>query len=366
IRPSQRASWVSGFLLGLAFHLRMIEARKQPETSGWLVRLSPTGRWLLGIGEAPPAPPVFPQTLLVQPNLEIVAYRQGLTTSLIGKLSRFAAWKNLGAACTLQLEPNSVYRAMEAGMTLPGILQTLERHGSKAVPTAVIDSLRTWSDKRERLTIYPAATLFEFATADDLTTALSRGLPGIRITDRLALVTGESGVDFRHFRLIGTRDYGLPPEKCVEVDADGVTLSIDPTRSDLLVETELLRFAESTDTPGRDGRRQFRLTFASLASARESGLGVRGLEEWFSQRTGLMLPAAARLLLTASQMSGVDLRRRLVLHVASAEIADGLQQWPQTRSLIDERLGPTFLAVAEEHAEELRKRLQSLGMHIES
>lgn len=366
IRPSQRASWLGTFLLGVAYQLRMVEARKHPETGGWLVRLSPTGRWLLELGEPPASPPVFPQTLLVQPNLEIVAYRQGLTTSLVSRLTRFAAWKNLGAACTLQLDPNTVYRAMESGMTLPDILQTLERHGSRAVPMAVIDSLRTWSDKRERLTIYPTATLFEFATADDLTAALSRGLPGIRITDRLALVTSESGVDFRHFRLIGTRDYGLPPEKCVEVEADGVSLSIDPARSDLLVETELSRFAEVSDTLGRDGRRQFRMTFASLAAARASGLGVRGLEEWFGQRTGMNLPAAARLLLTASQMSGVELRRRLVLHVATAEIADGLQQWPHTRSLILERLGPTYLAVEEEHAAELRERLKALGMQVES
>ena len=43
------------------------------------VRLSGTGRWLLGLGEPPVPPPVFPRTLLVQPNLEILAYRQGLT-----------------------------------------------------------------------------------------------------------------------------------------------------------------------------------------------------------------------------------------------------------------------------------------------
>ena len=63
----------------------------------------------------------------------------------------------------------------------------------------------------------------------------------------LAVVANEGAVDFRHFCLTGTRDYGLPPEKCVEVDADGITLAVDLTRSDLLLEAELQRFAEPLD-----------------------------------------------------------------------------------------------------------------------
>src|SRR5581483_2948313 len=112
----------------------------------WAVRLSPLGRWLLGLAKEPEAAPAFPQTLLVQPNLEILAYRQGLTPALIAKLAHFAAWKGLGAACLLQLQPESVYRALEAGFTFETILQTLEQHGTRAVPAPVIDSLRTWAN----------------------------------------------------------------------------------------------------------------------------------------------------------------------------------------------------------------------------
>jgi hypothetical protein len=237
----------------------MVQAARGPEGQ-WLVRLSAAGRWLLGLADPPPAPPHFPQTLLVQPNLEIVAYRQGLTPNLIARLSHFADWKSFSAACTLQLRPESAYRALQTGQTYEDILQTLERHGMKAVPTAVIESLRTWANKRERISVYPSATLFEFANADDLTAALARGLPGTRISDRLAVVPSENGVDFRDYRLAGTRDYGLPPERCVEVESDGVTLAIDLSRSDLLVETELQRFAVPVDSSAREGRRQYRMS----------------------------------------------------------------------------------------------------------
>jgi hypothetical protein len=362
VRPSQRRSWVATFLLGLAYQLRIVQATKGPD-GDWLVRLSPLGRWLLGLGEQPPAPPSFPQTLLVQPNLEIIAYRQGLTPTLIGKLSQFAAWKSFGAACTLQLAPESVYHALQLGQSYEDILQTLQRHGMRPVPTAVVESLRTWANKRERITTYPSATLFEFASADDLTAALARGLPGTRIADRLAIVASESAVDFKHFRLTGTRDYGLPPEKCVEVDADGITLTIDPARSDLLVETELQRFAELIDS-GKDGRRAYRVTPTSAAAGRESGLSLRALEEWFSQRTPQPLSPAARLLMTGSQLPAAELHRHLVLHVATPELAEGLLQWPGTRSLIAERLGPMTLSVPEENVEVLRERLRGLGLGL--
>jgi hypothetical protein len=363
VRPSQRQSWVRSFLLGLAFQLRLVQAQKNGEDE-WLVRLSSVGRWLIGVDEAPDIP-VYPQTLVIQPNLEIIAYRQGLTPGLIVQLSRIADWKSLGAACMLQLGPDSIYRGLQSGLSFDQIVQTLERHSSRGVPPAVVNSLRTWASKRERISVYPSATLFEFASGDDLAEALSRGLPATKLSDRMAVVASESSIDFRHFRLSGTRDYALPPEKCVELDPDGVTLSIDLARSDLLVETELRRFAEPLEAASNNGRRPYRLTSASLASGRDTGFGLRALEDWFPQRTGQPLSPAARLLAAAGQLAGASLQRQLVLHVETPEVADGLLQWPLTRSLIAQRLGPTTLAIAEEHVLLLRERLTELGMNVE-
>jgi hypothetical protein len=363
VRPSRQQSWLGAFLLGVAYHLRLVQAAKDG-AGEWLVRLSPTGRWLLGLAEAPAPAAVYTQTLLVQPNLEVIAYRQGLTPALLARLTRFAAWKGLGAACTLQLGPESVYRALEAGETYDSIRLALEQHGTRALPPAVLDSLKTWSNKRDRITVYPSATLLEFAGAADLDEALARGLPGERVADNLAVVAGEGAIDFRHFRLTGTRDYALPPERCVSVEPDGVTLSVDLARSDLLLETELPRFAEALDRPGANGRRHYRLTPASLAAAREGGLTEAALEAWFRQRAGQPLAPAARLLLSAGQVGPPRLQRHLVLHVADPEVADGLLQWPETRGLIEAQLGPTALAVAEEKVELLRQRLRAAGIHL--
>jgi hypothetical protein len=378
LRPSRHKPWLETLLLGFAYHLRLIEA-KQADV-GWVVRLSPTGRWLLGAGAqsgdrgptragawsdpAPDPAPAFPQTLLVQPNLEVVAFRQGLTPNLIGRLTRFATWKNVGVACTLQLEPASVYRGLENGETFDSIRLTLEQHGTRAVPPAVIDALRTWSDKRDRITVYPSATLLEFSAPNDLADALARGLKAVRISDTMAVVASEDQIDYTHFRLTGTRDYSLPPERCVSVEPDGVTLVVDVARSDLLLETDLPRIAVPLGTtPG--GKRQYRITPASLAGARESWATVANLETWFVQRTGQPMPAAVRMLLTAAQMPPPRFKRQLVLHLASEEIADGLLQWPETRDLIESRLGPTTLVVPEQNVPLLRERLKAVGVTIE-
>ncbi len=372
---------LTSFLLGLAYQLRLIQAAKAPENeasrerqrSEWLVRLSPMGRWILGMADKPPSLTVYPQTLLVQPNLEILVYRQGLTPDLIGRLTRFATWQNLGAACTLQLQPETVYRALESGESFESIVQTLERHSMKPTPTPVVEALRTWSNKRDRISVYPAAALFEFAGAADLQEAMARGLPAVRLGDRLAAVANESAIDYRNFRLVGTRDYCLPPEKCVEIEADGVTLSIDLARSDLLLETELARFAElvpisepgALATGSHPSRRRYRLTPATLAAGKEQGLNVAILENWFWQRSGQALTSAARLLLTGPDTPPAELRRQLVLHVASEEIADGLEQWPASRGLIQERLGPTALLVLEDNVPALEERLQTLGIKLQ-
>lgn len=363
VRPSRQKAWAATFLLGLAYPLRLVQVRKAGDGEA-LVRLSPAGRWLLGQGDVPPAPAVFPRTLLVQPNLEILAYRQGLTPALIARLSRIATWKTLGPACTLQLEPETVYRALELGETFDSICRLLEQHGTRTTPPAVLDLLRTWSNKRDRITIFPTAALLEFNRPEDLSDALARGLPATRLTDTLAVVASEEQIEFRHFRLAGTRDYALPPERCVTVEPDGVTLTVDLVRSDLMLETELPRFAEIVDRAAVSGKRQYRLTPASLARGREAGLTLPQLETWFQQRVGQPVPPAARLLLIGAQLPAPVLRRHLVLHVEVPEIADGLMQWPGTEPLIAVRLGPTSLSVAEENLPLLRQRLTELGVTV--
>jgi hypothetical protein len=359
--PNQPASMaLARFLLGLAYQFRLVQAVRALD-GGWLIRLSPLGQWILGAGKEPELPG-FAQSLLVQPNLEILAYRQGLTPALVARLGRFATWKSLGAACTMQLRPETVYAALEMGETSESILKVLKERSSRELPPAVPQLVRTWAGKRERISVYTSATLFEFGSPADLEDALARGLPAVPLSDRMAAVANETEVDFRLFRLTATRDYTMPPQQCVTVESDGVTLILDPTRTDLLLESEVQRFAELLGRDETNGKRQYRLTPASTAVGRDAGMTLAALETWFQRRAGQVLPAAARLLMAEGGGPPPQLHRRLVLHVPTEELADGLEQWPGTRALIEERLGPLALAVVEEHADLLRERLAELGI----
>ncbi|OWK45251.1 hypothetical protein FRUB_01582 [Fimbriiglobus ruber] len=353
-------AWVEAYLLGVAYPLRLVEAAQY---DGWKVRLTDLGRHLLAGGPEPAAAPAFPQTLLVQPNAEVLVYRQGLTPNLIGRLSRFARWKGLGPACTLELNATRTYHGLESGLTLASVLQTLNQHGMKPVPSAVADLLRRWADKRDRITLYSAATLVEFQTAADLDAAVSRGIVSVRVTDRIGLTDDGRDPDFKNLRLIGNRDYEARPQQCVTVDADGVTLTIDAAHSDLMLEAEIGRLADPV-TGDPPGLRRVRISPQSLARAQAAGLTLADLDAWFQARAGHPLPAPGRLFVLAPHLAAPTAARHLVVHLPSAEATDGLVQWPTTAALVGPRLGPTAVVVDEANLERLREVLAGLGMQL--
>jgi hypothetical protein len=45
-------------------------------------------------------------------------------------------------------------------------------------------------------------------------------------------------------------------------------------------------------------------------------------------------------------------------------MADGLMQWPETRRLLEERLGPLTLGVREDNLDALREKMRELGLEL--
>ncbi|MBY0460493.1 MAG: helicase-associated domain-containing protein, partial [Gemmataceae bacterium] len=363
------AGWVRAFLLGVAYPLGVAEVAREADDDAddaprELVRLSPLGRHFLFGEPEPAAPPAFPQTLLVQPNAEVLAYRQGLTPALAATLSRFAGWKGLGPACTLELTPEQTYRGLESGLTLPMIVQTLNRHGTRPVPPGVADLLQRWASKRERITVFASAVLVEFPTPAELEQAVARGVVAVRLTDRIGLTADGREPSLSNLRLIGNRDYESKPQKCLTVADDGVTLTVDTPQADLLLEAEIGQFAEPLPVDPANGVRRFKLTPASLRRAADSGRALSDLDAWFNERSGSPLSAAGRLLLLGSQMPAPQAARLLVVKLPTVELADGLMQWPETRGLVAERLGPLAVSVDEEAFEAFRAALREAEVEV--
>jgi hypothetical protein len=368
---------LSAILLGPAYQLGLVRAAEEVPSGRRVVQLTPLGRYALAIGPPPPPRTGFDHFLFVQPNFEVIAYRQGLTPTLIGQFSRFARWSQVGAALELKLTPESVYRGLEGGLTTDSMLERLSKHSSRPLPAGVAEALRTWASRRDRVTYYSSATLVEFATPEEMETALglwptvSGRVPPLKISDRLLLVEDEASIPFTRFRMAGSRDYRRPAEACVDVEPDGVTLSLDMGRSDLLVDAELVRFADEQRQRSRpDGtsspRRSFTVSPASLARAAENGLTVAQMSRWFQQRTGSELPSAIRLLLHAATpgITAFPTRRPIVMTVPTPELLDGLMQHPSTGPHLGDRLGPSTAIIPDDDFEPLRKALSELGLKL--
>lgn len=333
--------------------------------TGSLYALTELGRNLLGEPVEIPPFPTYPQTLLAQPNHELIVYRQGLSIPLLGELIQFAEPKSLGAALTFEVNADSIYHGLETGITAKRIVQTLQEHGGREIPPALADSIRTWSQRRDQLTLYSNGSLYEFSNGKDLEDAVARGLTGDRISETLLLVAGDADKAVKHLRITASRDYRFPAQKCATTQPDGVTLRVDTTKSDLMLDAELRRFAEPLSTSDGLGEKTYLITASSMASALDQGLGIDYIEKWFRDRTGDPPPPSVMLLFRAANGAGLSARHRLVVQTESPLLADGLLQHPATAALFDERLGPTSLSVSQDHVSELRDALTNLGIDFD-
>ena len=232
----------------------------------------------------------------------------------------------------------------------------------KPVPATVSDLLRRWADKRDRITVYSAATLVEFQSAADLDAAIARGVVAVRLTDRIGLTDDGRDPEFKQLRLVGNRDYDAKPQQCVAIGDDGVTLALDTAHADLLLEAEIVRLADPVagDAPGV---RRFRITPATVRRALAAA-PMPEWEAWFRQRAGRAAPPTLKLFAAPGDVDLV-VEKHTVLRLDDEDIADGLEQWPQTAEYLKLRLGPLAFAVAEADLPGLRAVLAELGVGVE-
>jgi hypothetical protein len=366
-------------LLGAGYTMGLVRVALEKVGSRPVVQLTPLGRYVLAMGPPPAPRPSFEHFLFVQPNLEIVAYRQGITPQLVGHLSRFAWWNKLGAALELKLTKESILFGLDGGLSPESMLELLTRHSQRPLPTLVPDAITRWTERREQVSFYTAATLIEFGSATDRDQALAEWAladPGtfVPVAERYLLVENPKKIPTDRIRSGGSRDYRHPPEKCVRVEPDGITLVLDPLRSDLLIDAELARIADelpASQPSSRVGRtaqpeRKYVVTAVSLRRAGAMGIPASQIVEWFQQRTGEGPSSAIRLLLRAAAgtTSPLCARRVLILAAPTPELADGLHQHPETLSLLGERLGPMVIAIPEENVEALRRVLEQFGLQL--
>ena len=331
-------------------------------------------------GPTPPPRPTFEQFLFVQPNFEVIAYRQGLTPQLVGRLSRFAWWSQIGAALELKLTRESIVLGLDGGLTAESDPRDLDEAQSAAAAAGVTDAVRNWANRRERVTYYAAATLIEFGSAAERDAAagvLARERSGRADRGRRAVSAGRGRADrpvrppppdqlARLSPAAGDLRGGRARRRdgCRSIPADRTCWSRPSSRDS---PTFCLRHMPSAITGRCPSARQFLVTPASLRRGMARGISAAQLAEWYDRRTGGDVPPAVRLLLAAkaSRVPALKAARMLVLDLPTPELLDGLLQHPATAPLLGRRLGPTSVAIADDHLPSLQNALKDLGITLQ-
>jgi len=168
---------------GLHWRAWLAEALRGPLRELGLVGLSGEGEGQVvapaaALGTERPTPPVpGAPAWVVQPNFELVVYPAQLGPDGLTLLSAAEATRFDDHSATYRLTRESVYGALEDGLTLGDLLSGLERHSATPLPPGVRGALTGWAERRERLVLHSGATLLEFpdAQARDLYRTKSGG-----------------------------------------------------------------------------------------------------------------------------------------------------------------------------------------------
>jgi hypothetical protein len=328
-----------------------------------LLRLSPLGRQVFGL-DSPWREPENQPCLILQPNLEIIAYRPAVRPAKLAMLSQFAQWKATHPALVLQVDSASIHVALQSGYTVGELLAWLEQHSTREIPEAVRHLITTWAQQQQRITVYPQATLLEFDTPQDLQDCCASGIPGTALSERLFLLDESADLDFRHFRIIANIYYSQPLNPVVRLLDDGVTLEVKLQQANLLLGCELEQLADLVETDSVAQIRRYRVTPGSVARSRQHGWTPLRWQQWFLKRCGRSPSPAIQFLLTAGHAELV-FAPLYILETPSETIADGLLQWSETSPYILRRLGPAALAIRAETKDEFLSILRNVGIKLQ-
>lgn len=225
--------------------------------------------------------------LIVQPNFELIALAP-VSELLLVRLDRFAERTSLEHIAQYRLTKASVTRAIQKGLRVETIQQTLEQAGGGDIPQNVRYSLVEWERQARRVEVWQGATLLEVDNvalldelfADDAT----RHLFGRRLSPLLAEVVPHqlSAIQQilwqRHYlpalSTAPTQDTAVENGRLVthepqwRLHDDGLLQPLYAVL-DLYLAAEVKHFSDREENTG-----WYQLTPASLLRAREDGVSL--------------------------------------------------------------------------------------------
>ncbi len=317
-------------------------------------RLTPLGRSVFGAPEILPHPEQDERPFLViQPNFDVLAYLNETDARAAGFLGRLAeSAARTGSVQSFRLTRDSIYQALESGLSHEDIVDFLKRHNRGAVPANVLQTLAEWGARRESMIVRAGVTLVAFPdqAARDAWLASSKGSA---CGDRFALAAGKLATLKEAIRV----DHASRLRRVLTVDEEGKITAGQPL--DLVLKARLRRLAEPTVDA-------WRLTADSIAGAVAAGLKSGAIERWLEQMLAEPMPPLLGFALRGWQGKGetLELGDVLMLRVRDPVLFSVLVASPRVRPFLAGVLGQGRVAVHRDRRRELASLLASLGISL--
>ena len=288
----------------------------------------------------PAAPAAGGPAWVVQPNFELVVYPAQLSAEGMEVLAAAEALRFDDHSASYRLTRETVYGALEDGLSLDALLSGLERYSAAPLPAGVRSTLSGWAERRERLVLHSGVTLLEF--------------PGSAERDAYLKKSGGTPIGTTLLRLNGNQKgpvgapvlkYDGPPRQSLKVATDG-TLSVHG-ELDFIGRNLLSAHTQAV----RGGYRLIPGQPLNAGTVRELEARVQGA-----------LPALLRLQL--GRWSGTEPapalgQATLLQHPQAAALMDH----PALSGLLDGMLAPGLLLVRPGQQAALERALTALGLN---
>ena len=345
------AVWVANALIVTLATLGLVE---RGQTTGNDVRpcfrLTELGRVVFGSPEVEAAPKSGETRFLtVQPNLEVVAYLESADARQICALSRFAAASRAGGPVqTFALRRESLYGALESGMTLDEVRTFLIEHGKTELPANVQRMLSEWAGRRESLVLRTKVVL---ALGPAETRTRGRALNSNVFL--LPAVTGEmTAKELAGWTILDHED---KPERTWTTDELGI-LTANSGHS--ISQLRLARIADRTATG-------WQITQQSVGRARMSGMTADQILGWLGGHLTAEVPALLEVAVRNwTGRQGIKLSQVQLLRIIQPQAKEALLHSATFRPFLAGHIPPEWFLIRDDHLSEVRGLLERLGFTI--
>lgn len=368
---AQASPFVKAFLTRGLLWLGVMDQAHGSENAE-VVRMTERGRKILGIDLEPSESSPQGMGLVVQPNLEIMAFLDGVALSTIFTIYRVGNRRSLADRVAIfTLSSESVQRGYAGGLNAAQVKELLTQ-GHIPLPDSVAFQLDDWERLHRRITLYTRGFLLRHADPEQLDLSVGQirhddGAEAVRLGPFTAFLTELSANSLRRLTERGVGfvlDYvgELPP--CIEFSGS-LHVRVLHAISDILTLHELNEIADPVDDP-KLGYREFVINSDKLLAHWPETPLKKAIEFFETHTVGGLPPEQKILLLSAIQgPPGAEIIEDVtVVSFDDEEIADAFADLSAANKVVRRRLGPQAFLVDSDQREQIAALFEKLGIEL--